>query len=358
MIKTQGSHCLFNEAYHTAYDKVSNETADAIAACLQDGGLDLRQRFTLDQACEQLRCAPSYRQRVEWALCFLTQQRFLRYREGRWTSAPIAPPTDEFALNVNIEPSLDLIRYVASRWLDIIRGRANPLHVLFGETGFPLWERYFRNSHDLYAAHNQWAAEFIVDEMKEGQKGLSLLELGVGFGSATGALLSECRLSAREIGLYVLTDVSPSLANKLRKSFASSYAHTTFRSQKLDMNRFDERWRGAFDYIFAVNVIHCADHVVETLKTLRGYLKPGGMVVFSECMRKDDQTLLHQEFIFSLLPAFAPIPRKPDAPPCYGFRSPSDWRGFMDEAGYETYKVMVNDAERTRGGLIAGKVGA
>ncbi|WP_244865116.1 class I SAM-dependent methyltransferase [Xylanibacillus composti] len=351
----QVSSGLFDRVYHAVYDDVSGYTAEAIATCLQNGGLDFQQGFTLEEAWSGLRCLPDFQLHVEWALFFLRQQGYLVQRGGCWLGAQRKRYAFGDGRNVQIQPSLNLIDYVAAHWLDVIQGRSNSLHVLFGPEGAPLWEHYFSNSHDLYAVHNQWAAECLADRMKADQaQAPEVLELGTGYGSASMALLAECMLRAQPVGRCVLTDISAALANRARKRLAASYPAARLDAGKLDLNADYPDWAEAFDYIFAVNVAHCAQDIVAALNRLRSCLKPGGTLLLSECMRQDHTRLLHQEFIFSLLPNFAPIRRGDSDAPCFGFWSGADWHAFMESAGYRSIQVIENEGRQILGGLIIG----
>ncbi len=354
--ETQVSSGLFDRVYHAVYDDVSAYTAEAIATCLLNGGLDFQQGFTLEDAWSQLHCAPERQLQVAWALAYLEQQGYLQHVAGEWVGVERKHYAFGVGWNVQIQPSLDLIDFVASHWLDIIQGKVNSVHVLFGVEGAPLWERYFSNSHDLYAVHNQWAAERLADLMKAGQtRTPAVLELGTGYGSATLALLAECALRSQLLERSVLTDISAALANRARKRLAPSYPAVRLESGKLDIDAHHLERERSFDYIFAVNVLHCARDIVETLKRLRTYLKPGGTLLLSECMRKDYACLLHQEFIFSLLPNFGLIQRGASGAPCFGFWSCGDWQAFMEAAGYQSIQVVENEGQQILGGLIIGR---
>lgn len=356
MREMQVSSGLFDRVYHAVYDDVTNYTAEAIATCLLHGGLDFQQGFTLEEAWSQLHCVREFRLQVEWALVFLEQQGYLVKQGGSWVGVHRKHYAFGVGWNVDIQPALDLVDYVAAHWLDIIQGRVNSLHVLFGEKGAPLWEQYFSNSHDLYAVHNQWAAECLADRMKaDHAQAPEILELGTGYGSATMALLAECALRTQPVGRCVLTDISSALANRARKRLAPVYPAVQLEAGKLDIDAVHPEWDRAFDYIFAVNVVHCSKDAVHALKRLRSYLKQGGTVLLSECMREHNARLLHQEFIFSLLPNFGPIRRTARDAPCFGFWSRTDWQAFMEAAGYESVQVVENEGQQILGGLVIGR---
>ncbi|KZE79130.1 hypothetical protein AV654_16760 [Paenibacillus elgii] len=356
---TNGSATLFNEAYHAAYDYVSDYTAFSLLRALRTAGVPIRGGFSEEEAVQRLGCLPQYRPHVRWVLAFLVQQQaltvlaqgnYMEVRPEAWYR-----PAQAAGLNLNIEPSMRLIDYVISWWPAIVQGKADPLHVMFGSQGSSLWERYFNNGHDLYAVHNQWAAESLADEMPDGRKA-KVLEVGVGYGSAARALLAECQLRSQEIDTYLLSDVSPLLAGKAKGMLAADYPRVAIQSRKIDINRIQGVSACSFDFIYAVNVIHCAESVRDTLAMLRELLSEGGCLVVSECVRADYASRLHQEFVFSLLPGFGNVQPWPEAPPCFGFRTAEEWRKLMQAAGFRKAQAEVNAGAQVRGVMIKGWV--
>nr|WP_239565278.1 class I SAM-dependent methyltransferase [Brevibacillus fulvus] len=220
---------------------------------------------------------------------------------------------------------------------------------MFGASGEELWERYFNNSHDLYAVHNQWAAETLADLIQKGRS--KILELGVGYGSATQALLAECALRELQIE-YTLSDKSLFLLRKARNALKQR-EEAVITSVAIDINRLEQHAEKQFDLIYAVNVLHCASDIEKTLRDLRGMLSTGGTIVISECVRSGYGHKLHQEFMFSLMPGFEMINHSPDDP-AFGFLTPADWQGLLQRAGYRHVEISVNAGGNIRGAIAVG----
>lgn len=361
MMITNDSRTLFNDVYHAAYDFVTSYTAGRIREELEHVGLHDTDTFSREQAEQQLRCLDSYRSLVHWALAFLVQEGHL-VREGaelyRWTAGRPSGldlrERDVQALNLHIQPSLTMIDYVAYHWLAILNGESQVMQVMFGAQGTSLWESYFNNAHDLYSVHNQWAAESLADCILPGHSP-KILELGAGYGSAARALVEELRLRHQTIAGYVLTDVSPLLAGKARRLLAPEFPEIPFSSRKLDMNRFSPADEDSYDFIYAVNTVHCGSPLSTVLGHLRELLTDKGQLIISECVRADYDVLLHQEFLFSLLPGFYKITGMREGTPCFGFRTAADWGSLLMEAGYAQVNVEVNSGTAIRGAIITAQ---
>ncbi|MVO98881.1 methyltransferase [Paenibacillus lutrae] len=344
---------LFNEAYHASYDYVSDYTAFTILQVLKEEGLLSSALAGEQEIISRLGGTDANIPLVRWALLFLEQQLFIRKTDpGVWETTDKGKHwTDRgnpFPA-VHVTPSLDLIRYVGSFWLKALRDEVEPRQVLFNRSGAALWERYFHNAHDLYAVHNQWAAEELADLMTGP---CEVLELGTGFGSATRALLTEMRLRSKKLLRYTVTDASTLLAVKARRSLETELASDKLRHKKLDLNDIPAG-EGEHDFIFAVNVMHCADQPVHALSRLREHLKPGGSILLSECVRRDYRSKLQQEFIFSMLPDFREVGTGSGDLTCFGLLRPEDWWDIMQAAGFGQVEVKVNEGP-VRGAIITG----
>ncbi|WP_128895414.1 class I SAM-dependent methyltransferase [Longirhabdus pacifica] len=363
-----GSH-LFDSTYFIAYEAVGQYTAHTIWHMLQDAGLSnekFQHGLSLSEILQHLQCHHRYEHHVAWALYFLKAKQYLTWNEDQWMTLPSPLPffdkktiSETVPSHFNIQPSIDLIDYVAKHWISIIQNNVKAEHILFHHEGLSLWEHYFSNDHHLYAVHNYGTAEYVFSNLHETATPIHMLELGVGFGSATSAMLQSAITYAKPIDQYTITDVSPALANKVKKHFALQYPSVSFTSRKFDIEHSTPKWSHTFDYIYAVNVMHCAEQIVDTLANMQALLKEDGMLVLSECVRQDHQVQLHQEFIFSLLPHFRLLPKQQDTIdhtiPCYGFWSGEDWKYFMEQAGYIDIHVHVNAGSSVCGAIISGK---
>ncbi|SEF87096.1 bifunctional 2-polyprenyl-6-hydroxyphenol methylase/3-demethylubiquinol 3-O-methyltransferase UbiG [Paenibacillus sp. UNC499MF] len=349
---------LFNETYHAAYEYVSDFTAFTLLGALRAGGISLNEPVRESGLHALIACEEQNRPLLNWAIHFLEQQEFVRRTTGPEGAAvlELTPKGRDWTNRgnpfpaVHVAPSLKLIEYAGTFWLESVRGEIEPRHRLFNREGIALWEVYFHNAHDLYAVHNQWAAEELADLLPA--EPCTILELGTGFGSATRALLTEIRLRSKSVEEYTVSDVSRLLTTKAGRMLEGELPPHKLRQVTLDINEVKSGGE-TYDFIYAVNVMHCAEDLALSLDALRRLLKPGGTIVLSECVREHYRSRLHQEFIFSLLPDFKPVGGADGDVSCFGFLRPEDWRDVMQAAGYRDICVKVNEGP-VRGAIITG----
>ncbi|MGE6228898.1 class I SAM-dependent methyltransferase [Paenibacillus chitinolyticus] len=349
---------LFNETYHAAYEYVSDFTAFTLLNAMKAEGIDLNGPVRESRLLSQIACSEENRPLLNWALHFLEQQEFVRKTTGPGGAAVLALTAkgrdwrnsgNPFPA-VHVAPSLKLIEYTGTFWLGAIRGEVQPQHRLFNREGIALWEVYFHNAHDLYAVHNQWAAEELAERIPA--ESCTILELGTGFGSATRALLTEIRLRSKFVEEYTVSDASKLLAAKAGRMLEGELPPHKLRQLTLDINEVKSGGE-TYDFIYAVNVMHCAEDLALSLDALRRLLKPGGTIVLSECVREHYRSRLHQEFIFSLLPDFKPVGEADGDASCFGFLRPEDWWEVMQAAGFRDIRVKMNEGP-VRGAIITG----
>jgi SAM-dependent methyltransferase len=243
-------------------------------------------------------------------------------------SAP--PPSDVLA------PTVDLLRHAAEAYPRFLRGAATGRQILFSGEGMALWNGYFQTGNALYRPLNAGAAAAVTQLLSRGEGG-RVLEVGAGTGGATAHLLTTWPGDLSGAYEYTVTDTSASLLVNTRRTLAARTADVRldFRRFDFDLDRDQGLTPGSFDVVLAVNAVHNAADLPWTLRALCSLLRPGGSLVLSEslCASPD---LVHQEFLFNLLP----LP--PDA---YRRRSrffaAAAWRAHFDAAGL-TADIRVN----------------
>ena len=102
---------------------------------------------------------------------------------------------------------------------------------------------------------------------------------------------------------------------------------------------------GIADVVYAVNTIHIARDLAATLARVRETLKPGGVAVFSECVRPFPGQPIYVEFVFNFLENFTGVATDPRTRPNHGFLTPENWRRAFAAAGFE----KPRDPPRRRG---------
>ena len=102
---------------------------------------------------------------------------------------------------------------------------------------------------------------------------------------------------------------------------------------------------GYADVVYAVNTIHIARDLPATLARVRSTLKPGGVAVFSECVRPFPEQPIYVEFVFNFLENFTGVVTDARTRPNHGFLTPENWRNAFRAAGLRA----PGDPPRRRG---------
>ncbi len=233
--------------------------------------------------------------------------------------------------------SLEMFDYVASRYVDFLRGQRSGNAILYKGAALEVTCRYYSAANPLYDVHNQLGWLGVEAALARLGRPARLLEVGAGTGGATEAVLRGLAAGAPAAGgSLVVTDISPSFALGTVERLASGGAlPIPLEHRKLDFTRPPLEQGvapGSVDVILAVNALHNAGDPVAALANLRSYLAPDGSLVVSESIC-DPGAHVHQEFVFNLLP-YAPRGRFRAEPPTSRFLSAAAWGEILGEAGY------------------------
>ena len=228
--------------------------------------------------------------------------------------------------------------------------------------GCPLWIRYFSNANILYAINNTLGAEALTRVLPAAAA--EVLEIGGGCGSAAEAALS--RASAPRVARWRFTELVPTFARRgERAARAAAAPGTLVEAAKLDMTK---PWAeqgvvpGSFDAVYSVNCFHVAPDLGFVLAEARAALKPGGVVVVSECVKPGAHPPpSYVDFVFDFLTSFTDVKTDPVLRPNHGFLSPAAWRASFAAAGFHGVEVLPDvDAVAARfpkffvGAVVAG----
>jgi len=91
-------------------------------------------------------------------------------------------------------------------------------------------------------------------------------------------------------------------------------------------------------------VLHVARDLAATLAEVRAALKPGGVLVMSECVRPFDGTPLHLEIVFNLLSAFRDPVLVSGWRPNGGFLTPEQWTVALEANGFVDVRIFPDIA--------------
>ncbi len=332
-------------------------TTDVLLNLVHSLGLAelLERGATVQQILERKRYGPRAEVPVTWFFRKLAGEEYLEAEgsghETVYRARGPLPPGDPDraealarAIDPRSIPPFTVVRAMVEHVPAFLRGEKTGEEILFSPAKLPLWFDYFSNDNLLYQINNRLGAEAVARALPVSRPA-TLLEIGGGSGSAALALAERLARDAAlsRIGRYLFTEIVPTFLRRAERAIRSSYPTLSVEFFKLDMDRdFAEQGvpRGVADVVYAVNTIHIARDLNATLFQIRETLKPGGVAVFSECVRPFAGQPIYVEFVFNFLENFTGVATDAATRPNHGFLTPDNWRKAFEKAGFEKPEIL------------------
>jgi SAM-dependent methyltransferase len=246
-------------------------------------------------------------------------------------------------------PPFAVVRAMVEHVPEFLRGEKTGEEILFAPTRLPLWFDYFSNDNLLYQINNRLGAEAVARELPASRPA-TVVEIGGGSGSAALALAERLARDGAlgRIGRYVFTEIVPTFLRRAERSIRARFPALPIEFGRLDMNEdFAAQGVGpeTADVVYAVNTVHIAKDLSATLARVRRTLRPGGVAIFSECVRPFPNQPIYVEFVFNFLENFTGVALDAATRPTHGFLTPESWRRAFEAAGFERPAILP-DVER------------
>jgi len=253
------------------------------------------------------------------------------------------------AINVRSMPPFRVLRAMVENIPEFLRGEKTGEEILFAPARLALWFDYFSNDNLLYEINNRLGAEAVWRALPAGHPA-TVVELGGGAGSAALAIGDRLARDAAgdRIGRYVFTETVPTFLRRAERNIRARFPEMPVDFVRLDIDRdFAEQGvdRGIADIVYAVNTVHIAKDLTETLVRIRETLRPGGRAVFSECVRPFAEQPIYVEFVFNFLENFTGVVTNSETRPNHGFLTPEHWRRAFRAAGFESPEILPDVEE-------------
>ncbi len=311
---------------------------------------------------------------LEWMLNFLSQAGLLekteanKYHYNKTENINPQKLLEEVTkIDKNIVFSTNLMNYVISEYPNFFSGRKKGFEIIFAADKMSLWNDYFNNENSGYSAYNSLGA-FGVAKWVAGCNNLKLLELGGGTGGATSALMDRLikENKSSPISEYIFSDVSPIFLRIGNRTIMSKNCDCfPYLLKRLDFDKplvEQEIAENSIDIVYAVNALHAARNLVDSLKNIHKVIKRGGKIIFCEYCRPNINHLLLQEFIFCLLDNYMNVDLDCRLRPVPGFLDFPHWELNLEAAGFKNIEAIFNtDADssldpKIKVGIIAAVI--
>jgi acyl transferase domain-containing protein/SAM-dependent methyltransferase len=237
---------------------------------------------------------------------------------------------------------LATLRRCAGRLADVLRGRCDPLQLLFGADSFEETGSLYRNA-PLSRAPNalvRQAVEKVLEHLGE-HRVLRILEVGAGTGGTTAHLLPLLPAVRTE---YVFTDVSQAFLDRAREEFRQ---HPFVRYELLDIERSPETQGfapGQFDIVLAANVLHATADLRAAVARTQRLLAPGGLLLLVEGTRPTRWV----DLVFGQTEGWWKF-TDTELRPSHPLLGAEAWTGVLQEGGFAEAEVVGSGPEE--GGL-------
>ncbi|MGW2598850.1 SDR family NAD(P)-dependent oxidoreductase [Streptomyces klenkii] len=255
----------------------------------------------------------------------------------QWQIAVDPDPRGRFSEALRSFPSESTSAVVygacGNRLADILRGRTDPLELLF--SGADALAARFYDSNPALAYHHEIARHLLCTLVAgwPADRPLRILEVGAGTGSITAALLPHLPPERTQ---YSYTDVSAAFMPAARQRFAD-YSFLEYRCLDLDAAPAEQGFApGSYDVVIASNVLHAAPDLTRALRHVADLLTDAGHLLAVETHNPD--VMLP---VVGFLPSFwaaTDHDLRPDGPVL-----PRDqWSGLLERCGF-TGTVQTGD---------------
>ncbi len=245
------------------------------------------------------------------------------------------------ALHPHGASEIALFRRCAGALPEVLRGREDPLSLLFGDEE--------PRAGDLYMKAPVWKAanlmmgdvvEMIVAGLPEGRR-LKVIEVGAGVGSATACILPKLRSRSYD---YTYTDISAGFFAEAQSRFSDDEGAIEYRVLDIEKDPIAQGFDlHGYDVVIAANVLHATQYLNETLDHCRRLLAPSGQLIALENQRSRGW----MDLIFGQLDGwwrFADRYR-----PNHALAGPDVWRQALLDVGFAEAEVVGVDRTESTG---------
>ncbi len=233
---------------------------------------------------------------------------------------------------------IGLFRRSAGALAEVLRGRADPLTLLFS-SGEPTAADLYLKAPAARAANRMLAdaVRVLVPGLPEGRR-LRIIEVGAGTGSATASVLPELPAGRFD---YTYTDISAGFFAEAEARFGDAIQYRVLDIEKDPVAQgFDFH---GYDLLIASNVLHATRYLQDTLAYCRDLLAPSGQLLALENQRGQGWL----DLTFGQLDGwwrFADHYR-----PHHALAGPPVWRQALADVGFAAAEVLGVDESDTAG---------
>ncbi|MBT5706047.1 MAG: SDR family NAD(P)-dependent oxidoreductase [Verrucomicrobia bacterium] len=230
---------------------------------------------------------------------------------------------------------LELVEDCLQSLVDVLLGRVQATDILFSESSLERVKRVYKNNpcSDYYnRILGDLVGSYATVRIESDQGKIRIIEIGGGTGGLTSVVLPRLRPFFDSIEEYHFTDQSHAFLKHAEKGFGLAYpflSYGLFDIEKPLRNQGVEV--GAYDMVFAGNVLHATRDIRETLRNAKAALRQNGVLLLAEM----SAATLFDHVTFGLLDGWwRPEDTSLRMPGSPGI-SPEVWRELLEAEGFK-----------------------
>jgi SAM-dependent methyltransferase len=364
---------IFTDKYYELCDLSNEYVLYLVITVLKKSNITslIRHEFvSIEKIIQHLVFIPEAEVVISWLFNYLREHGFLEIKQVNNVSyfkiskdLPNINPKNiidrMLEIDQNVLPSNLLLERAATGYLDFFLGNRTAIEILFAADKMKLWNEYFNNNNSGYVVYNCLSTLGLLKWLPQ-KKGIKILEIGGGTGSASVYFLKEIynRSLFSRIEKYIFSDISPILLRVGNRAIMAALPdNKMIQLQTLDFNKSficQDIRPDSLDIIYGVNAIHTARNLIGTLENIYCVLRPGGSIVLSECVRPRKDGLLFQEFIFNLLDNYRDVEIS-ELRPLPGFLDVESWKEIFRRTKFKDIQILTNTDCDNRANSLSDK---
>lgn len=243
-----------------------------------------------------------------------------------------------------IEAELTLLKRCGSNLAEVLRGKCDPLPLLFSEEDSITAAMLYQDTPGALAGNTlfQKTVTTALEHLPSDRK-LRILEIGAGTGGTTSYILPKLPPEQTE---YIYTDVSPLFLDKAQEKF-KDYSFVQYKLLNIEKSP-DEQGFGfhQYDMVLASNVLHATRDLRETIEYVHQLLAPQGMLVLLEGTAR----LRFIDLMFGLTEGWWRFTDN-NLRPSHPLLDTNEWRTFLMKNGFSQVETLSSSPEE--GGILS-----
>ena len=324
------------EAYEALLPQLDALCTQYILAALRQLGwvFPPRQRFAVAALAEQTGVLERHRRFLARLLDILVDDGILKKVGSEWEVLNVPEAEDAhkhwsmlLARFPLCDAELTLTGRCGQHLAEVLRGKRDPLQLLFPEGSLTSTEKLYQDS-ALFRIYNSLVHEVfgLISERLPVARTLRILEIGAGTGGTTAHLLPRLPADRTE---YVFSDISQVFISRAKEKFRA-YPFVQYRLLDIEQDpALQDFVPHQFDVILAADVLHATADLRQTLQRVQQLLASEGLLVLLEATKP----LRFVDLIVGLTPGWWKF-TDVDLRPAHALISRQKWLNVLEEMAF------------------------